>query len=244
MSTAHWLSLLFMIGFIVVHFSSKFMNLPTSNPRSPILSIAGGMTVAYVFLYLLPELHKYLQPIKQAVSNTWLGFLEDYTYILALIGLLIYYGLDIVTRKGKGEESGQPSFGLFLLHISSFFLYNMIIGYLLIREEFSTHWAMALYFLALAAHFVATDHKLKELHKQSYDKYGRWFLVAAIFAGWLTGILISVHEVVVGIAVSVLAGGIIMNVFKDEIPESKSSNYNAFAIGALTVVILLLLVGK
>lgn len=246
MTAQHWLSLLFTVGFMIVHFSQRFLQLSTNNPRSPVLSMTGGATVAYVFLYLLPELNKYLQPIKETVSGSWLAFFEDYTYLLALFGLLIYYGLDILAKSNKaaGERGDDSSSGLFLLHISSFFIYNLIIGYLLVREEFHSNWAMTVYFIALAAHFVATDHTLKDLHRDKYDKYGRWFLVGAIFIGWLVGIIFQLHEVIVGIAVAFLAGGIILNVFKDELPEGKSSNYSAFALGALTITFLLMLIGR
>lgn len=245
MTGINWLSLLFVAGFIVIHFSSKFMKLSVSDPRSPLLSFAGGATIAYVFVFLLPELNKYLQVIEEAVSGSWLTFFSEYTYLLALFGLLVYYGLDIVakTKKTSGEEKqSHPSFGVFIVHISLFFLYNMIIGYLLVREDFSSNWAMALYFLALALHFGATDHSLKELHKKDYDKYGRWFLVAAIVAGWLFGILFEVHEVIVAIAVSLLAGGILLNVFKDELRIGTIKNYAAFLGGAVAIALLFMLV--
>lgn len=242
MAGVNWLSLLFIIGFVGVHFSTKYLKLSTENPRSPWLSVFGGATIAYVFLYLLPELHKYLGIMKEAVGDSWLAVVGDYTYLLALIGLLVYFGLDTLAKtkqKDKGEESGFP---VFLVHLSSFFIYNLIIGYLLIREEFSSQWSMALYFLALAAHFVATDHTLKEIHKEAYDRYGRWFLVAALLIGWLIGVILKVHEVAVGIAVSFLVGGILLNVFKDELKQGGSKNYLAFLSGAGVILALFIVV--
>lgn len=241
MTATHWLSLLFTIGFIVTHFSSRYMSLSASNPRSPVLSFAGGATVAYVFLYLFPELSHYMQAVQKAVNGSWLTFFNDYTYLIALLALLIYYGLDILT-KSRHRQSDTPSLGFFMVHMASFFLYNLVIGYLLVREDFENYWAMALYFFALAVHFVATDHNLKELHQKTYDKYGRWFLVTSIFIGWLIGILFQLPEAVVGVAVSILAGAIILNVFKEEIRESKTSNYKSFAAGVLLISFLHVLV--
>lgn len=245
MTDTNWLSLVFVVGFIVIHFSSRFMKLSVADPRSLLLSLAGGATIAYVFLFLLPELNKYLQVIEEAVSGSWLTFFSEYTYLLALFGLLVYYGLDVLTKTKKISEEkkqSQPSFGVFIVHLSLFFLYNTTIGYLLVRQDFSSNWAMALYFLALALHFGATDHSLKELHKKDYDKYGRWFLVAAIFAGWLIGVLFKVPEVIVAIAVSLLAGGILLNVFKDELQIGTIKNYATFLGGALAIALLFMLV--
>lgn len=242
MSGVNWLSLLFVTGFIIVHFSAKFMKLSTANPRSPWLSVFSGAAIAYVFLYLLPELHKYLEVMKDAVGeDSWLALIGDYTYLLALIGLLSYFGLDnfAKTKKNSGDKaSGSRSSHVFFIHISAFFIYNLIIGYLLIREEFSNQWSMALYFLALSAHFMSTDHTLKEIHEKDYDKYGRWFLVAAIIIGWLIGVVLKVHEVIVGIAVSLLIGGILFNVFKDELKEGSFKNYLAFLVGSVVIGVL------
>ncbi|AQQ53477.1 hypothetical protein [Planococcus lenghuensis] len=239
MTTTHWLTLAFTIGFIIIHFSSKFLKLSASNPRSPILSFAGGATIAYTFIYLIPELSHYLQVLKEVISSgSWLTFFEDYTYFLALIGLLIYHGLDTVTKSQHQSSDSEPSFGFFMVHVSSFFFYNMTIGYLLVTEQFSNYWAMTVYFLALAFHFMATDHTLQELHEEDYDKYGRWFLVAAVFSGWLIGVIFQLPEYVAAIAISFLAGGLLLNTFKEEIHESKSSNFWAFTAGALLISLL------
>lgn len=169
MADINWLSLVFVMGFIVVHFSSRFLGLSVADPRSPWLSLAGGGTVAYAFLFLLPELNKYLQAIEKTVNGSWLSFFSEHTYLLALLGLLVYFGLDTAakakTKAGK-EGNRHSSTGVFVVHIALFFLYNVIIGYLLVREEFANNWEMALYFLVLALHFGATDHSLKELHKK------------------------------------------------------------------------------
>ncbi|WP_088006888.1 hypothetical protein [Indiicoccus explosivorum] len=248
MTTKHWIGLIFIIGFIILHFSSKYMKLSPSGPRSNWLSLAGGGTIAYTFIYLIPELAHYLTVLKEAISSgSWLTFFEDYTYILALLGLLIYFGLDTLTnkqQKGKSEsdEEGRSSFGFFMVHITAFFFYNFVIGYIFVVEDFKSYWAMGVYFLALGAHFIGTDHKLDELHEEDYDKYGRYFLIAAIFAGWLTGVLFNLPESFAAIAISILAGGLILNTFKEEVKATRASNYWFFAAGTLIVTFLHVLI--
>ncbi|WP_404458429.1 hypothetical protein [Oceanobacillus kapialis] len=53
-----WSSFIFAVGFMFVHFFSKSMKFIKDTPRSRFLSIAGGIAVAYVFIYLLPELNR------------------------------------------------------------------------------------------------------------------------------------------------------------------------------------------
>ena len=232
----HWLGLLFIIGFIILHFSERYLNLSAKNPRSKLLSFAGGATVTYVFIYLLPELAHYNDVIKEHISSgNWLTFFEDYTYTLALVGLLVYYGLDLLVTPTKGKKDAEPEKGLFILHLTSFIFYNLIIGYIFAIEDFQNIWAKTLYFVALGFHFIATDHTLKEIHEEDYDKFGRWFLVTAILLGWLTGILFNLSEIFAAVGISLLAGGLLLNTFKEEIDEGKSNNFWMLTTGGLMI---------
>lgn len=47
------------IGFALIHLASKHLKFLKSLPRSRLLSAAGGIAVAYVFLRTLPELGDY-----------------------------------------------------------------------------------------------------------------------------------------------------------------------------------------
>ncbi|KKB37077.1 hypothetical protein [Bacillus thermotolerans] len=53
------LTFLFALGFAIIHWLSKYMTFLENVPRSRLLSVAGGISVAYVFLHLLPELSQY-----------------------------------------------------------------------------------------------------------------------------------------------------------------------------------------
>ena len=242
----HWLSFIFIIGFIVVHFGSKYVKLSAASPRSFLFFLFGGATIAYMFLYLLPELHKYFDMVKSNVGEGWPTFLDNYTYLLALVGLLIFFGMDLFARSRKEvdeEDSASSSLPVMIVHMSIFVFYNITIGYLLIRGEFISGMDKTIYFLALSAHFIVMDFTLKELHSEGHDKYGRWILSAAVFIGWLTGVAFELPTWVLSIAISLLAGGIIFNVFKEELKESTFKNYFAFVGGALVIATLVMFLG-
>ncbi len=92
----------------------------------------------------------------------------------------------------------------------------------------------------MALHFVVNDNGLRENHKQIYDRIGRWLLVAAIIVGWVTGIGTVIHQAAVAVLFAFLAGGIVLNVLKEELPEQRESRFWAFALGAIGYAILLL----
>lgn len=93
----------------------------------------------------------------------------------------------------------------------------------------------------MALHFVVNDHGLRENHKHSYDRIGRW-LLAAIILGWAIGHRTEIHQAAIALLFSFLAGGVVLNVLKEELPEERQSNFWAFALGAAIYAALLVAV--
>lgn len=83
---------------------------------------------------------------------------------------------------------------------------------------------------------------LRRDHKQIYDQYGRILLTAAILLGWLLGVLTEVNELVLSILQAFIAGGIILNVLKEELPQEQESSIGSFLIGSFGYAFLLLFV--
>ncbi|MBH0161566.1 ZIP family metal transporter [Fictibacillus sp. 26RED30] len=243
------LSFIFVIGFALVHLSSKYLSFIKDSPRSKFLSFSGGVAVAYVFLHLLPDLNYYQQKVGESLKKGIGHYVEDHIYLIAMLGLVLFYGLERLVKNSKKKKDAQSnseevavSSGVFWIHVTSFFLYNAVIGYLLIREEYETKWGMFFFFLALSIHFVANDHGLRKDHKQKYDKYGRALLTVAILIGWAVGAITVVHVLIESILVALLAGGIILNVLKEELPENQESSFVAFIAGLTGFSILMMLV--
>lgn len=235
-----WLSLLFALGFTVIHLTAKYMTFFAKIPRNRFLSAAGGVSVSYVFIHLMPDLSKYQEKFSEKINNDFIEMIEHHVYIVALLGLAVFYGLERMAKKSKLKNNTQtPSTGVFWIHICSFFLYNLLIGYLLIRENESSLQGMIFYFLALSVHFITNDLSLREDHKTIYDKYGRWILASAVLIGWFTGVYVEVKEIILSLLISFLAGGIILNVMKEELPKERQSSFTAFATGVIGYTILL-----
>lgn len=228
-----------------VHVFSNALRLLDGVPRNRFLSIAGGMAVAFVILQLLPGLSAGQRAIAEAVPAP-LGFLERHVYILVLLSLLVFYGLE---RLAKSSRRGQRIAGrldattpaVFWLHILTFAVMNVLIGYLLIRRH-ETLQALALFFTAMLLKFVVNDHGLHEDHKTAYDRVGRWILAGAVLLGWLVGFGFDPPAVTPAMLQAILAGAVLLNVFKEELPEERQGRLWAFALGALGYAVLLLAV--
>ncbi|MBT2638794.1 MULTISPECIES: hypothetical protein [unclassified Bacillus (in: firmicutes)] len=233
-------------GFVFIHLFSRFLPFLDNVPRSRLLSAAGGISVAYVFIHLLPELNKHNEVLDRSIQSDGLKFFENHTYIVAMIGLAIFYGLERMVKTSKKKQQREnnmdrASKGVFWIHIIAFFLYNSLIGYLLLHGEQERVMGLVFYFIALAVHFITSDHALREAHKEMYDRVGRWLLAAAILAGWAIGITWNVNENIIALLFALLAGGVILNVMKEELPEERESNFWAFAAGLAGYTLLLML---
>jgi hypothetical protein len=198
------------------------------------------VSVAYVFLHLLPELHEGQHAVEGLGLRAASGQVE--IYLVALLGLAAFYGLErlAATARARSRADGGPDStdaGAFALHIGSFTLYNILIGYLLVHGERRDEF---LYGMAMAMHFVVNDQALRDHHKQRYDRFGRWLLAAAVVAGWTVAWRWKVPEPVVQIMVALLAGGVILNVLKEELPAERQSRFWAFVAGLGVYGVLLL----
>lgn len=237
------LTLLAASGLALVHLLAGHLSLLRITPRSIWLSAAGGISVSYVFLHLLPELADGQAVIEESTGG-FLSFLEHHAYLLALSGLALFYGLERAAKKSRSERAAGaiedvPSPLVFAIHIVSFSLYNMLVGYLLVHQFMSLR-ELGFFFFAMAVHFLVNDYGLREHYKSMYAWPGRWILSLSVLLGLALGLAFELSELAISMLVAFLAGGIILNVLKEELPEERQSRFSAFLIGSVLYSTLLL----
>jgi zinc transporter ZupT len=232
-----------LLVFTLVHLLAGRLRLPTQ-PRSRWLSLAGGVSVTYVFLRILPELADYQEVFREEGHLSWL---EHHVYSFALLGLVAFYVLERAAKRSRKSDRPahndheKSAVGIFWVHIGSFAIYNFIIGYLLPREEAASLLALIYYTVAMAFHFVVNDYGLFDHYHELYRKEGRWIMTVALVAGWAVGLVTELPEVYLAIIFSFVAGGVIMNVLKEELPEERRSSLGAFLGGVAGYALLLFL---
>lgn len=237
------LSVVLAVGLALVHLFSGKLRFLEEIHRSRWLSIGSGVSVAYVFVHILPELSTAQETI-QGVVGGGLAFLEHHVYLVTLLGVAVFYGLERAAKlsRQRNQKAGRGDVTeaeVFWLHICSFAIYNALIGYLLLHREEPGIQSLLFFFFAMALHFVVNDNGLRENHKESYDRMGRWILAAAIIFGWVIGLGTEIHEAAIAVLFAFLAGGVILNVLKEELPDERQSKFWAFALGAAIYAALL-----
>ncbi len=227
-------SLVATVCLAVAHMAANRVKFLDDKPRSRWLSFAGGVAVAYVLMHLLPELSGYAELTQMHFGE---GLSTHLIYFVALAGLVVFYGIHWYVEHGEpeGERLGR----LFWSHIAIFATYNAIVGYLLVREDRNIR-QLVFYTIGIGLHFVVNDDGLSRNYSHRYRRFGRWILSAAIAAGWAIGTATEIHELVSALMTAFLAGGILLNTFKKELPVERESRFSAFAFGCVTYAGLLI----
>ncbi len=182
-------------------------------------SAAAGASVAYVFLHLMPEI---------AAAHEARG-MEVMFFALALAGLVGFYGLEHALRR---HDAGRAGIGVFRLHVAAFAAYSATIGYLLMHREEDSLAGLVLYAGAMALHFLASDSGLRAAHRASHAHQARWVLAGAVLLGGGLGAVVQAPRVAVDALFALVAGGVVLNVLKEELPEEGASHFGGFALGA------------
>lgn len=208
-------------------------------PRSIWLSVAGGVSVAYVFVHLLPELADSAEALAEAIDVEWLA--EHAAWLLALTGLALFYAVEVTARSSKkGDPENTTSPAVFWFSITTYALYNGLIGYLLHERQETGLPTLILFTVAMALHFLINDFGLREHHQHRYEAFGRWVLVGFVLLGVAVGWTADVAEPVRGAILAFIGGGVILNVLKEELPREADSRFPAFAAGVVAYAALLL----
>ncbi|PRY95389.1 hypothetical protein BCF33_1007 [Hasllibacter halocynthiae] len=221
-------------AFAAIHVFIGKLRFLDGTPRSRWLSAAGGVAVAYVFVHLLPELAEHSDTLMHLVAGGGPGGHGPAVgWAVALAGLAAFYGLERMVRlHGAEDEHGHMPPGAFWLHLSSFALYNVLIGYLLLHRE-EPGWAPLLaYVAAMGVHFVTNDFGLRKDYSHRYDTAGRWVLAGAVLLGWVLGVAVDLPEWGIAVLFAFLGGGVVLNVLKEELPEERKSAFGPFLLGA------------
>lgn len=193
-------------------------------PRKWWLSFSGGVAVAYVYIHLIPELHKITDIAGSSI-----------TFSIALLGTIVYFGAAKFVKKSKNNSSSRLAF---ITQMATLVPYFFILGYFLERLETLT--ALGSYTIAIGIHLIGFSYDLKEDHKEKYTHWTAGILAVVLIAGTIASYLYKFDELILNLLLAFLTGGILLNSIKEEIPPENQSRFWAFAAGASIVGILLL----
>jgi hypothetical protein len=232
-----WATLAFTLGLAAVHMLAPRIYRRLSVAGPAVTSFGGGTAAAYVFLYLLPRLAEGNRAVadllqhgvkRVRVPSVAAGFL---LFLVALVGFFSYYVLERVTHR---SQQGRPDAGrvIFGFQLAFFALYSGLVTYPLATKLRVGLLPALLFAVAMGLHIFATDHVLSEHFPARLTARWRLVLVAGTLGGWLVAVFAPpTSTLLVNILTAFLGGGIMLNIFHEELPPARRSSFIWFSIG-------------
>jgi hypothetical protein len=206
------------------------------------ISAAAGISIAYVFVDVLPELGAQQRAFAQATGNAPLLFVQERMYALALASFVAFYGLDhMVLAKRKHRQSADTGErdAIYWLHLIGFGAYSGLIGYLVVERAERGSLALGAYTFAMAVHFLIVGHSLSEEHGLQHRSSRGGLLALCVLAGWLLGSTSRLSEPMFARLFAMLAGGVIITSIGHELPGDRRGRFWPFCSGAVLFALVL-----
>lgn len=180
-----------------------------------------GLSVAYVFLHLIPSLDAGHEVVGRRI------------YFVALLGFVIFYGLDTFFQPPKHTHPTKYHAYLWI-----FFVYDGLLVFTLGLELPSTPILTLAFALSLALDVLNTDLELQEGYGARFVKSGRWILLVGVAGGYALSLVRHPHPLVVDILTAALAGVMMFHTSNGVFPVSKNNKFAAFLAGVLVFWLL------
>jgi len=197
------------------------------------LSAAGGVAIAYVFVHLLPELSTAQADVE---GSGLIPYLEHHVYVFALFGLVAAFGNQRFALAHEAERAvvaiGVASIGAFL------------VGYSLASRDDAAIQPIVLFTVALGLHYLVVDHGIASRYPHAYGRVGRYVVSGSVLAGGAMTILVELSPAALALMLALIAGAVILETFRHELPQAGSINFVAFVSSAAVYTALLLALGQ
>ena len=220
-------------------FSSLVAELPPKTQKA-LASLGGGFAIAYVFTHLMPEL---AIGGRELSTETYMSqylpspLIESCLFFTALLGIIMFFSLDVISSSNTSAKKTN-----FRLHILSFAIINYLYAYTLPSLVTTGLTYAFLFTLAIGAHIILTDRTLACSHPKLFHRRARWIFIASIGLGITHSYLFHpISDLTLAITTAFLGGGVLLSVFREEMPIASMTQLPWFLTGAFSMSFTLLI---
>jgi hypothetical protein len=220
-------------AFVLSLFFRRFTARATGRWRA----LSAGVTVAYVFVNIIPELEEHRPTVTASVAHDLLDA-EKRIYLWALAGFVTFVGLSQFAVRARSHQGRRP----YWAEIAGYSLYTILIGYLLVHREDASLVSLELFIFAMGLHLFLVDVELVERFPGMYHPWGRVLLAASVLVGWMLGALHALPDSFTSRLFAFVIGGVVVLSAQEELPEGGGRPFWWFAGGAFAYATLLMLI--
>ncbi len=213
-------------------------------PRARFLSFGGGVSLSFVVLRLLPSLGQEEALVRASGAFVLPLPAGEEVYGVVLLSILLFYAAEVLGRRSVAPARQPPPArrAAFHIEIASFACLSFLVGFTLLHRARAGWRELFMFSVAMLLKFVVSDNALHAEHGRAYDRVGRWVLAAAVLTGWALGAIFVLPGLGPVLLEAFIAGGVIFNVLRWEVPRTQAGRYGWFLLGTAAYAGLLLVI--
>ncbi len=196
-----------------------------------ILSLSGGVAIAYVFVYILPTMHEEQDQLGGDLA------LDSELYFLGLLGLIVYYSVYKFAKADRAKSMNADA--SYFVQVAFFAIYTFMISYIVFASDVKTVEAL-FYGVAVGLHFIGISYHIGRDNERVHRRYGRYILATTTLIGAAAGTFGPSTGLFVDSLIAFSSGAMIFNVISKELPEEDYAHLPTFLIASLVYAISLL----
>jgi zinc transporter ZupT len=218
MSLPIFFSLLLGLLLGLIHFFSENLKSEEGLKHYRIISFAAGISIAYLFLDLLPQTYEAAVHLKQFV------------FVFLLLGFAIFHLAEKLVYQHANQDKLAKELKEF--HSISFFAYYFLIGIVLRDKIQISLLEGSLFMIPIALHAGLSTASLARIHGEIRESvFIKIALSLSTILGVIFAILIQIPTVLNNILISFIAGILLYIIVKEFLPEKKKGQPLFFIIG-------------
>ncbi len=210
----------------IAHLMSDYISLRLKVYREKLLSFGAGVSIAYLFLHLLPMIHDSVQ------------YLRELSYVSILVGFSFFHLVEkFIYQHSESEKRINQ---LKEVHGIGFFLYHFIVGIVLYYITTQDIVAGTLLFIPVLFHSTISSASTKEIHAEIKENFfWRLLVSSSSVLGALLFMVFNVPPTILFSLLGAVVGGLFYIIIKDILPEEKEGDPKYFILGVILFVILI-----
>lgn len=206
------------------HFFGENLKIDKKTKHYRIISFAAGISIAYLFLNLLPHVY-------EAAS-----ILKNWLFIFLLLGFALVHLVEKYIYQHADMQNLTKE--LKAVHTATFFLYYLIIGIVLNGKVQTDILEGVLFIIPVTLHAGLSTSSLSEIHgKIKENSIIRILLSSAPLLGIVFARAIFIPDIAENIMVSSIAGILLYVMVKEFLPEKKKGQPAFFIVGLMLFIV-------
>ncbi len=215
-----------LVGF-VHYFSNKVI--AGKKYHTEIMSLAAGISLTYLLLFLLPELYEGIETLQKLL------------FLFVLFGALAFHMVEKYIYQH--EKKNKIMRDLSIVHAVSFFTYHFIVGVVLVHLLQRNILTGVLFLLPILSFTAVGQVSLREIRGKLIEKnFIRIGLSAATLIGVIEAIYLPLPPAAFYSLMGFVAGAMLYQVMRENIPSEKYGNAMWFLMGAFIYAIIIMFI--